>query len=78
MGKATVGPQCQFFSAFRRMICSNPKILDIKGRADGIVLMRTRMHASTGDILKGSDPILAKVNVPMGHLRIEDDEALSE
>jgi hypothetical protein len=60
------------------MICSNPKILDIKGRADSIVLMRTRMHASTGDVLTGLERILAKVNVPMGHLRIEDDEALSE
>ena len=78
MEQATRGPQCQFFSALREMICSDPKILDIKGQVDGMVFMRTRMHASTGNILKGAEPILAKVNVPMGHLRTEDDEALSE
>ena len=60
------------------MICSDPKILDIKGKVDGMVFMRTRMHATTGAVLSGSNPILAKVNVPMGHLKTENDETLSE
>ena len=46
MAQATMGPQCQFFSALREMICSDPKILDIKGQVDGMVFMRTRMARS--------------------------------
>ena len=78
MAIATSGPQCQFFSSLRDMICSDPKILDIKGKVEGMVFMRTRMHATTGEVLSGSTPILAKVNVPMSHLKTEDDENLSE
>ena len=79
MQVATSGPQCRFFSDLRMLICDEPKILDVKGRVDGMVFLRTRMHATTGQVLEGGNPILAKVNVPMGHLRDEvTDEGISE
>ena len=79
MKEATSGPQCRFFSDLRMMICDDPSIIDIKGKVDGMVFMRTRMHATTGQVLEGGNPILAKVNVPMGHLKVEETgEGISE
>ena len=73
--KAIQGPQCRFFAGLREMITGSNNIIEKKGTAKGMVFMRTRMHAS---IEPEGQPILAKVNMPMGHLSSDEGEALSD
>ncbi|MBE0546968.1 MAG: hypothetical protein IH627_04750, partial [Rubrivivax sp.] len=73
---ATKGPQCQFFAELRQLITGNRKIIENKATSRGMVFMRTRMHGSLNP--EGGKPILAKVNMPMGHLRTPEGEALSD
>jgi hypothetical protein len=75
VAKAIQGPQCQFFAGLREMITGSKNIIEKKGTSNGMVFMRTRMHAS---IEPEGKPILAKVNMPMGHLSSEAGEALSD
>ena len=74
---ATSGPQCRFFSELRRSITGSDNIIENKGTTKGMVFMRTRMHASLEPLGEGK-PILAKVNMPMGHLHDAEGEALDE
>jgi hypothetical protein len=76
MAKATSGPQCRFFSNLRKSITGNSNIIEKKGISKGMVFMRTRMHGSL-DALDGK-PILAKVNMPMGHLIGASGELLDD
>jgi hypothetical protein len=75
VAKAIQGPQCQFFAGLREMITGSKHIIEKKGVSKGMVFMRTRMHAS---IEPEGKPILAKVNMPMGHLSNEEGDALSD
>jgi hypothetical protein len=75
VAKAIQGPQCQFFAGLREMITGSRNIIEKKGVSKGMVFMRTRMHAS---IEPEGKPILAKVNMPMGHLSNEEGDALSD
>jgi hypothetical protein len=65
MLEAIKGPQCQFFSSLREMICDDPKMIESKGQVDGMVFMRTRMHASTDNDRTDKNPILAAVNITL-------------
>ena len=76
MAQAIEGPQCQFFADLREMITGSRNIIEKKGTTEGMVFMRTRMHASINP--EGGKPILAKVNMPMGHLRTDEGEALPD
>ena len=73
---ATSGPQCQFISELRELITGSKKIIDKKGTSKGMVFMRTRMHGSLHP--ENDKPILAKVNIPMGHLQSDNGVALSD
>ena len=76
MAQAIEGPQCQFFADLREMITGSRNIIEKKGTTAGMVFMRARMHASINP--EGGKPILAKVNMPMGHLRTDEGEALPD
>jgi hypothetical protein len=77
METATSGPQCRFFADLRRSITGSDNIIEKKGSTKGMVFMRTRMHASLEPLGDGK-PILAKVNMPMGHLQTDEGEGLDD
>ena len=77
MEDATSGPQCRFFADLRRSITGSSNIIEKKGSTKGMVFMRTRMHASLEPQGDGK-PILAKVNMPMGHLQTDEGEGLDD
>ena len=62
---AIKGPQCQFFSNLRKLICGDPKMIESKGASNGMVFMRVRMHASLDGNRKDKKPILAAVNIQL-------------
>ena len=77
MEAATSDLQCRFLADLRRDITGSNNIIENKGTTKGMVFMRTRMHASLEPLAEGK-PILAKVNIPMGHFHDAEGDALDD